>query len=73
MTYEQRNTMFAKDTLSIADIQMLLGMSYNAAAAVIREIKRKTDRLHIQGKIHVQDYIDYYGLDAARYQYAANN
>lgn len=32
------------------------------AAKVIREIRRKNDRLGIQGKIHVQDYFDYYNI-----------
>ena len=67
MTYTERVEMFAKDILTIEDIQSLLGLSYNAAAMLIREIKNKTDRLHIQGKIHVQDYIDYYNLDISRY------
>lgn len=73
MTYEQRNEMFAKDYLNIQDIMKLLDLSYGPAAMVIREIKRKTDRLHQQGKIHVQDYIDYYGLDVARYQQHIEN
>ena len=60
-----------KDYITIADMQELLGLSYNDAAKLIREIKRKHDRLHIQGKIHIQDYIDYYGLDAVRYQHVA--
>ena len=58
MTYDQWVEMFAKDYLTINDIQKLLSYSYSAAAKLIRDIKRKTDRLHIQGKIHVQDYID---------------
>ncbi len=73
MTYEQRSEMFAKDYLSVSDIMALLDLSYNDAAKVIREIRRTTDRLHIQGKIHVQDYIDYYGLDIARYQSQMSN
>lgn len=67
MTLEQRNEMFAKDYLSIADVQVLLNLKYGAAAELMREIKRKSDRLHIQGKIHVQDYIDYFNLDIGRY------
>lgn len=68
MTNEQRAEMFAKDYLTIADVMVLLDLSYGDAAETIRNIRRKTDRLHRQGKIHVQDYIDYYGLDAARYK-----
>lgn len=68
MTYEQRGEIFAKDYLSIEDVMCLLGLSYNDAAKIIRNIRRTHDRLHKQGKIHVQDYIDYYKLDVARYQ-----
>ncbi len=69
MTYEQRSEIFAKDCLSISDVMKLLDVEYNKAAQVIREIRNKTDRLHIEGKIHVQDYIDYFGLDIARYTF----
>lgn len=68
MTIEKRNEILSKDYLDINDIMQLLGLSYGDAAEIIRTIKRKTDRLHKQGKIHVQDYIDYYNLDVARYQ-----
>lgn len=67
MTFDQRNEIFAKDYLSIADVQILLGINYNAAAKIIREIRDQTDRLHMQGKIHVQDYIDYFNLNIDRY------
>lgn len=68
MTYDKRSEILSKDYLTIADMQALLGLSYNDAAKLIREIKRKHNRLNTRGKIHVQDYIDYYQLDAARYQ-----
>lgn len=67
MTFEQRQIMFSKDYLTINDIMELLGMSYGVAADLIRAIRRKTDRLNINGKVHVQDYIDYFKLDIARY------
>lgn len=67
MTVKERNEMFAKDYLTINDVQALLNMDYGSAAALIRQIRRKTDRLNIQGKIHVQDYIDYFKLDISRY------
>lgn len=68
MTYAEREFIFSKDYLTIADLQKLLGLSYNDAATMIRNIKRKTDRLGIRGKLHVQDYLDYYGLSAERYK-----
>lgn len=67
MTYSEREQIFSKDYLTIADMQELLGLSYGDAARVIREIKRKSDRLGIQGKVHVQDYLDYYALPVDRY------
>ena len=67
MTYAEREEIFSKDYLSITDIQSLLGLSYQDAAKTIRNIKRKTDRLGLRGKIHVQDYLDYFNLSADRY------
>ena len=77
MTYSKREEIFSKEYLSIGDIQELFGMGYDEAAKVIREIKRSLQmneqnprglRLNVQGKIHVQDYFDYYGItDYARY------
>ncbi len=67
MTYAEREEIFSKDYLSIADIQALLGLSYQDAAKTIRNIKRKTDRLGLRGKIHVQDYLDYFALSTERY------
>ena len=43
MTYDQWVEMFAKDYLTINDIQKLLSYSYSAAAKLIRDIKRKTE------------------------------
>lgn len=66
-TPEARRLIFSKDYLSIEDVQILLGMSYGDAAKLIRQIKRRFDRLNIRGKLHVQDYLDYYKLPADRY------
>lgn len=73
MTWAKREEIFSKDYISIADMQLLLGLSYNDAAVKIRDIKRglelkgKEPRLTTQGKLHVQDYLDYYNLPSARY------
>ena len=67
MTYAEREEIFSKEYLTIADIQSLLGMKYQDAARTIRNIKRRTDRLGIRGKIHVQDYFDYYQISTDRY------
>ncbi len=68
MTRQDREEMFAKDYLTASDISLLLGLDIQTAYAKIRDIRRKNDRLGIQGKIHIQDYIDYYNLDMSRYQ-----
>ena len=74
MTYSRREEIFSKDYITIADMQDLLGMAYNDAAIKIREIKRSIKlsggqvRLDIQGKLHVQDYLDYFRIeDHTRY------
>lgn len=79
MTYSRREEIFSKDYLSIQDIQDLLGLGYDDAAKMIREIKRSLElnpkyngqgvRLNIQGKLHVQDYLDYFNIpNAERYK-----
>lgn len=68
MSYEEREKMFSKDYLTIKDLQDLLGLAYQVAARKMREIKFKHDRLGIQGKIHVEDYFDYFNItDRQRY------
>lgn len=69
MTYSRREEIFSKDYISIADMQDLLGLGYADAAKLIRDIKRglsfkgQTPRLDIQGKLHVQDYLDYFKIE----------
>lgn len=67
MTYAMREEIFSKEYLSIKDMQELLGMKYQDAAKTMRDIKRRTDRLGIRGKIHVQDYLDYFQIPPDRY------
>lgn len=67
MTYAHREEIFSKEYLSVKDVQELLGMSYQDAARTIRDIKRRTDRLGIRGKLHIQDYLDYFEIPPDRY------
>lgn len=68
MTLAQRREMFAKDYLDLTDLTMLLGICYTRASEIVREIKFNTrDRLHTRGRVHVQDYLDYYHLDPNSY------
>ena len=67
MTFERRNEIFSKEALSITDVAELLGVSYDTAQKLIQTIRRHNDRLNIQGKVHVQDYIEYFNLPMERY------
>lgn len=86
MTREERESIFAKECLSIEDVEKLFGVEYDTAAKIIRDIKTKITvgdgkklRLSVQGKLHMQDYLDYVGVSVDRYSikqgdelYAAN-
>lgn len=73
ITIERRQEIFAKDYLTVVDMQDILGLDYNTAAKIIREIKNKIKirggepRIDAQGKVHVQDYLDVYKLPPERY------
>lgn len=68
MSYLEREQIFSKDYLTIQDLQQLLGLTYQVAARVMRQIKFKFDRLGIQGKLHTEDYFEYYNItDKQRY------
>lgn len=78
MTYAIREEIFSKDYITINDIMILLGLSYGEAAKMIRSIKKALTvapkyngqgvRLNVQGKLHVQDYLDYFNItDHKRY------
>ncbi len=68
MDYIKREEIFSKDCLSIEDLSILLGLNYQTAARVMRQIKFKFDRLQIQGKLHVEDYFKYFNIaDRTRY------
>lgn len=60
MTKERKEEIFSQEYLSINDIGEILGLSYQMAAKKMREIKRKNDRLKLQGKLYIQDYFDYF-------------
>lgn len=72
MTYARREEIFSKEVLSIADLQELLDLQYQGAAEMMRTIKRELNmnpkyngqgiRLDLQGKLHTQDYLDYFQI-----------
>ncbi len=72
MTYQAREEIFAKEVLSISDIEQLMECSKSKAAELIRTWKRKLRfegervlRIDFDGKIHVLDYLLVMGLDPA--------
>ena len=68
MTYEEREKIFSKEALSVADVQALFGVCKSEATNIMNTIRRQTgDRLKVQGKIHVEDYLKHFGIEANRY------
>lgn len=67
-TYTQRGQIFAKEYLDVNDFMRLFGISLPSAYKLIREVKRNSDRLKIQGRVHIQDYFEYFDIpDTSRY------
>lgn len=63
MTFEEREQILAKDILSVKDVAELMGVSTKKASDVMCKIKHcKTPRVNERGKLHTQDYLDYYKL-----------
>lgn len=68
MTPERRAEIFARDVIGIKELQELLDIvSYSDAANLMRAIRAKSARPNRRGKCFVQDYIEFFGLDIARY------
>lgn len=57
-----REEIFAKDYITVEELMFLLGVAYQTACKKMRDIKRFNDRLKIKGKVHTQDYIEFYEL-----------
>lgn len=67
-TYTQREQIFAKEYLDVNDFMRLFGISLPSAYKLIREVKRNSDRLKLQGRVHIQDYFEYFDIpDTSRY------
>lgn len=47
MTYQTRAEIFSKEALSIEDMMLLTGKGYSMAAKIMRDLKRRSDRLQI--------------------------
>lgn len=63
MTYAEREQIFAKEILSADDIALLFDCDKGAAYKTIRKIRAgSADRLGVEGKCHVQDYMEFFKL-----------
>ena len=68
MSLQEREAIFSKEVLTIKDLQLLFDMTYQVSARLMREMKRKFDRLGMEGKIHTEDYFEYFNItDKQRY------
>lgn len=68
MTYARREEIFSKDMMSIEEFGEVMGLSYQMAARVIRNIKRKSHRPQMRGVLLVEDFFEYYKItDKQRY------
>lgn len=64
---DTRKKILSHDVLSVKDFAELLGVGERVASDIMKQIKEKQDRLRLQGRIHIQDYIDFFKLDKTRY------
>ncbi len=63
MTLKEREEILAKDILSVKDVADLLGVTPKKASAIMCDIKAcGGKRIEMRGKLHTQDYLDYYKL-----------
>lgn len=76
MTVQERQEIFAKEYLSVADFCKLYDMSQPNASALMCKMRNKLIfgmkqelRLDMRGRLHVQDYLDYLGVQSDRYSY----
>ena len=63
MDYKRRAEIFSKEALTINDVAELTGRSYSAASKIMRDWKRRSDRLNVDGVIHILDYFLVMGID----------
>lgn len=75
MTYIEREAIFAKDIWDWKDVQSLTGLAKPSCYKFMRDIKARSDRLvavndgrTIDGRLHVQDYLDVCKLTGKRYE-----
>ena len=64
MDYKRREEIFSKDHITTHEIQELLGFkTLCEASSMMTKIRLKVgDRLGIRGRIHTEDYFEYFGI-----------
>lgn len=64
MTYAEREKIFSKDAIRTSEIAELYDISLSEASQLVMQIKRTVgDRIGIKGRLHVQDYLDFFKLN----------
>ena len=69
MNYVRREEIFSKDYITTQELQELLGfVDIAGASKKMSEIKRVVgDRLGVKGKIHTEDYLEFFKIKTDRY------
>ncbi len=68
MTYTEREAIMSRDVMTGADIQKLQGCNASQASRILTDIKYVIEkrggkpRIDQRGKLHTQDYCDYYNI-----------
>ncbi len=57
-----RTEILSQEVLCNKDIQELLGVGQTTASSIFSCIKKSKDRLGLAGKVHIQDYYDYFNI-----------
>ena len=75
MTYARREEIFSKDVITTKELQEILGYTNETdASKKMQEIKRVVgDKLGIKGKIHTEDYFEFFKIKTDRYSKLINN
>lgn len=64
MTYAEREKIFSKETIRTSEIAELYDISLSEASQLVMRIKRTVgDRIGIKGRLHVQDYLNFFKLN----------
>mgnify|MGYP007037141780 CR=1 FL=1 len=70
MTYARREEIFSKDFITTKELKELLRIkNISSASRKVMEIKRVVgDRLGIKGRIHTEDYFEFFNIKTDRYK-----